>query len=591
MKTIPKLSTSPWRFAWDMSLRSRGLLGLTLLLVLIGDIISGLLPYVYKIIIDGVTNANVSTALPTGTFITIWSVVYLLGFLIAVLTKHSAAVTGTRGETMSVLRAQASLMSYLFGHSHRFFSDAFSGTLGAKVSQAADGVGAIIEGAVWEILSLVLSVTIATSLMFSIDWRAGMVFLFLIVILALINIPLSSLQQKAARALADENAKVSGYSFDMLANFRSIRTFAQSEPELALFVRQNDAVRRKANHSMDMSQLVLGINSLAIIFATGVIVMLLVTGYNLGTVTAGSFVLMFAVVLNIYQELTRVGFTINRFVQTYSETAEALETLIVPQEILDAPHAESIVVSGGAIDFKDVNFSYEHTSVFKDFTLRVSPHEHLGLVGRSGAGKSTLVSLLLREFDIASGVITIDNVNIASVTQDSLRAAISIVPQEPVLFHRTLRENIAYGKPSATDAEIHDAAKKAHAHDFITALPNGYDTLVGERGTKLSGGQRQRVIIARAILKDAPILILDEATSALDSESEAAIQDALKTLMQGKTVIAIAHRLSTLKSMSRIVVIDGGTILEEGTHTELVQKDSGTYAALWSHQAGGFIQE
>jgi len=236
-----------------------------------------------------------------------------------------------------------------------------------------------------------------------------------------------------------------------------------------------------------------------------------------------------------------------------------------------------------------VTFAYGESTVFENFSCVIPPGQRLGLVGPSGAGKSTFVSLLLRQQDITGGAIRIDGQNIAEVAQDSLRAAISIVPQEPALFHRTIRENIAYGKPDATDDEVIEVAKKAQAHDFITALPDGYNTLVGERGVKLSGGQKQRVAIARAMLKDAPILILDEATSALDSESEVEIQHALHALMSGKTVVAIAHRLSTLREMDRIIVLEKGVITEDGTHDTL--KDfGGTYARLWSHQAGGFVE-
>jgi ABC-type multidrug transport system fused ATPase/permease subunit len=226
----------------------------------------------------------------------------------------------------------------------------------------------------------------------------------------------------------------------------------------------------------------------------------------------------------------------------------------------------------------------------RDFSLAIKGKEKIGLVGRSGAGKSTLTKILLRHYDINGGVITIDDQDISDVTRESLRDAVAVVPQEPLLFHRTLRENIAYGNPGASEYKIVEAAKLAQAHEFIMRLPRGYDTLVGERGVKLSGGERQRIVVARAILKNAPILILDEATSALDSESEVAIQKALHTLMEGKTVIAIAHRLSTLREMDRIIVMDGGQIIEDGSHEELIAR-GGTYAELWAHQAGGFLKD
>jgi ATP-binding cassette, subfamily B, bacterial len=275
----------------------------------------------------------------------------------------------------------------------------------------------------------------------------------------------------------------------------------------------------------------------------------------------------------------------------YSDAVEMVEILESPHEIQDVSNARQLRISKGAISFNNVSFHFhDEKAVFNNFSLHVGEGKKIALVGPSGAGKSTVTKLILRLFDVKSGSIEIDGQNIASVTQDSLRNAIAFVPQEPILFHRTLMENIRYGRRDATDAEVIEAAKKANCHDFITALPQGYDTYVGERGVKLSGGERQRVAIARAILKDAPILILDEATSSLDSESEVLIQDALSKLMSGKTVLVIAHRLSTIMKMDRIVALDGGAIVEQGTHQELLHK-RGLYAGLWQHQAGGFIQD
>jgi ATP-binding cassette subfamily B protein len=270
------------------------------------------------------------------------------------------------------------------------------------------------------------------------------------------------------------------------------------------------------------------------------------------------------------------------------------EILQEEPEILDKPHAKPLRVTKGELALNDVNFQYSDSaadkSVFSNLNLTIKPGEKVGLVGPSGGGKSTLTRLLLRFEDINDGTINIDSQNIAEVTQASLRQAVSYVPQEPLLFHRTIHENIAYGHQDADMDKIKKAAKQAHAHEFIEELAEGYETIVGERGVKLSGGQRQRIAIARAILKDAPILILDEATSALDSESEVLIQKALWKLMENRTAIVIAHRLSTIQKMDRILVLEGGSIVEQGTHTALL-KQKGTYAKLWAHQSGGFIEE
>jgi ATP-binding cassette subfamily B protein len=270
------------------------------------------------------------------------------------------------------------------------------------------------------------------------------------------------------------------------------------------------------------------------------------------------------------------------------------EILQEDAEIVDQPNAQPLAIKTGAIDLQNVHFRYHDSqadqAVFSELNLHVAPGEKVGLVGPSGGGKSTLTRLLLRFEDIDDGQIAIDGQNIAAITQASLRQAISYVPQEPLLFHRSVRENITYGKDGATDTELFQAARAAHADAFINDLPEKYDTIVGERGVKLSGGQRQRVAIARAILKDAPILVLDEATSALDSESEVLIQDALWKLMESRTAIVIAHRLSTIQKMDRIIVLDNGRIVEQGTHKELL-RHKGVYANLWAHQSGGFIEE
>jgi ATP-binding cassette, subfamily B, multidrug efflux pump len=285
--------------------------------------------------------------------------------------------------------------------------------------------------------------------------------------------------------------------------------------------------------------------------------------------------------------------------EDFGVVKDGVDTIARDHSVQDIPNAKKLIVSMGQIEFKTLHFNYgkpveDNREIIAGLNLTIQPGEKVGLVGRSGAGKSTIANLLLRFYDVGSGSILIDNQNIAEVTQESLRAAIGVVTQDTSLLHRSVRDNIRYGRPDSTEAEIIEAAQKAHADEFIAHLvdPNGRRGLeahVGERGVKLSGGQRQRVAIARVLLKNAPILILDEATSALDSEVEAAIQENLNTLMQGKTVIAVAHRLSTIAAMDRLVVMDKGKIIEEGTHAQLLKKKGGVYASLWARQSGGFL--
>lgn len=311
-----------------------------------------------------------------------------------------------------------------------------------------------------------------------------------------------------------------------------------------------------------------------------------------GRISVGTIVLVQMYIFGTFDAVWGFGRALMDIEKSLSDAKEMVEIFEQEPSVKDPTDPEVCHITRGNIEFRDVSFVYEkgNQKVFEDFSLQILPGEKVGLVGHSGAGKTTITKILLRFADISHGAVLIDGQDIRSIRQDDLRRNISYVPQEPLLFHRTLKENIAYGKPDVSDGEIIAVAKKACAHEFIKKLPKGYDTLVGERGIKLSGGERQRVVIARAMLKDAPILILDEATSSLDSISEKHIQEALGELMKGRTTIVIAHRLSTIQKMDRILVVENGHIVEEGTHQELVLSDS-VYGAFWKQQAGGFIGE
>jgi ATP-binding cassette subfamily B multidrug efflux pump len=321
---------------------------------------------------------------------------------------------------------------------------------------------------------------------------------------------------------------------------------------------------------------------------------LAVTLWRYGAIEVGAIAMVLPLTLQLTNMSRQIAMRITEIFEDVGVVQEGMITIAQPLQLPDPANARPLTVSAGRIDFKNVNFGYgRDAGVLQNFNLTIHPGEKIGLVGRSGAGKSTVVNLLLRFFHLEGGAILIDGEDISGLTQESLRAQISVVTQDTSLLHRSIRENIRYGRPQASEEDILRAAKLAHAHDFVLDLEDwngrrGYDAHVGERGVKLSGGQRQRIAIARVILKDAPILVFDEATSALDSEVEAAIQSSLGTLMAGKTVIAIAHRLSTIAQMDRLIVLEHGRVVEQGSHRELIAQD-GDYAALWRRQAGGFL--
>ena len=396
------------------------------------------------------------------------------------------------------------------------------------------------------------------------------------------GVPLSVATQKAETALG-------GATVDMLTNMNAVHEYARRPFELARLKKFILDRRASGLRNWKFRELVRLANGALQIFFIGGMITLATYLTARGVLSAGDIILILAIVLMIEDRLTFIGSQLNNFGDAWGQVVESLTDIVRPYEITDTENARTLVQAHGAIALKNLSFSYGGATICDRLALDIQAGQKVGLVGRSGAGKSTLIKLLLRHDDPASGVITIDGNDISHLTKDSLREAIAVVPQEPLLFHRTIRENIAYGKLDADEKDIIRAAELAEAHEFIVQLPQGYDALVGERDVKLSGGQRQRIAIARALLKNAPILLLDEATSSLDSESEVAVQKALLMLMKGRTVIAIAHRLSTLRAMDRIIVMDKGSIVEDGTHEELLAR-GGLYATLWNHQAGGFLE-
>ena len=486
------------------------------------------------------------------------------------------------------------IYGHVLGQSADFHANTFGGSLVSQTSKLLGSYIRFADTTIFQVLPLVSSLLWATVILAP---RAPL-FATLLVAFSLLFVASSVFVTRRVRRvsanLSASESKQTGYLADSVTNVMAIKSFSGLRHEQKAFAKIADA-----NHALTLDlmrastrqQIYFSIvtNSIGALSLAMAVIGVMVFGSNLATVF-----LMFNYTSYITQQLWNfANNTLRNYNRALGDAADATRTLSIEPSVKDPAKPEKLHVKDGAIEFRDVNFTHDgqgNEALFEHLSLQIAPGEKIGLVGHSGSGKTTFTRLLLRFSDIGSGEILIDGQNIARITQDDLHRAIAYVPQEPLLFHRTIRENIAYGQPEAGEKDIIEAAKKSNAHEFIQTLPQGYDTLVGERGVKLSGGQRQRIVIARAILKHAPILVLDEATSALDSESELLIQAALKHLMSNTTSIVIAHRLSTIQHMDRIIVLDRGQIIEQGSHAELLAR-GGTYAKLWAHQSGGFIEE
>ncbi|WP_170334251.1 ABC transporter ATP-binding protein [Ruegeria arenilitoris] len=489
----------------------------------------------------------------------------------------------------------AKLNRWTLGQSVTYFDDDFAGRIAQKQMQTSNAMASVVSETISAIVFALASLAGSLLLLGSIHPLVILPFAgWLVVYFLLIRWYLPRIRVRSS-ARAGARAMVSGQVVDTITNIKTVKLFAHSAFE-------DQAAR---NSMVDLREKMLAFGKLSASFRfilmvlAGVLPVLLI-GVTLllwrnGIATAGDIVAAGAISIRVSQMTGWVSFTLMGLYANVGEIENGMKTLAKRERVEDAGDATALKVTTGQIDFDHVSFAYgRDVGGVSDINMTVHPGEKLGIVGASGAGKSTLVSLLLRLYDGEKGAIRIDGQGVSGVTQDSLRGQIGMVTQETAMFNRSARENILYGRPDASEDEMVAAAKKAEAHEFILSLQDahgrkGYDAHLGERGVKLSGGQRQRIALARAILKDAPILVLDEATSALDSEVEASIQTALHRVMQGKTVLAIAHRLSTLSEMDRIIVLDEGRIVETGTHSALLEQ-GGLYARFWHRQSGGFIQ-
>ncbi len=474
-----------------------------------------------------------------------------------------------------------------------FHSNKFGGSLVSQTNKLVGAVESFWDTIIWSVLPLVVSLVGSIIVLSTLLWQYALFLLIFSIVFSIVvyygSKPMAKLTKKEAKA----SNKLNGQLADVISNVLAVKSSGAEATEQKFFAKTVSSWR---NSSLDVMRGFLKVStiysSINMVIKIGAIAFAVYAAQN-DLVSVASVYLIITYTGSVAHELWNMNGIMRNYNRIIGNANDMVEILQTPTTLIDKSDSK-LEVTSGEISMDKITFTHDEgqgDTLFHDFSLDIKPGEKIGLVGASGSGKTTLTKLLLRFADIDSGKITIDGQDISEVTQASLRAKIAYVPQEPLLFHRSVRENIAYGRPDATDAEIEEAAKKAGAYDFIIGLKDGFDTMVGERGIKLSGGQRQRVAIARAILKDAPILVLDEATSALDSESEALIQKSLKTLMENRTSIVIAHRLSTIAKLDRIIVLKNGKIVEDGSHDELINKKRGVYAKLWARQSGGFIEE
>ena len=460
--------------------------------------------------------------------------------------------------------------AYMQNHSYTFFSNNFAGSLVRKINRYSRTFEDLADILFQNLSQTALQIGIIIVVMFFYFPPLAWIILVWSGFYVYFNYRFALWKIKYDVARAAQDTKVSGRLADTVSNNINLKLFNGFNQEYRDYKSQTQELFRLRRLGWNLATLSETVQGFLVVILEFAVMYGAVLLWRQGKLTVGDFALLQAYLIQIFQQLWNFGRFVRRIYESVADANEMTEILETPHEIQDAPKADDLKVSEGKIEFRNVNFAYENNPpVLEKFDLTIKPGERAAIIGPSGGGKSTIVKLLLRFTDIQGGEISIDGQNIAKVTQESLRANIALVPQDPILFHRSLMENIRYGQPTATDEQVMQAARLAHADEFISRFPQHYETFVGERGVKLSGGERQRVAIARAILKNAPILVLDEATSSLDSESEHYIQDALKILMKGKTVIVIAHRLSTIMQMDRIIVLDGGKIIEQGKHEEL----------------------
>lgn len=582
------MSPSVAAFVWQQIRPFWKSLGFMLSMIAVFAVLLSAQPYVLKLMIDSLIQVS-----PEDFWAVILPVVLLyigIDGLYAVLPRVYEYVWDIRMNPNLRRQITHSYFTVLLQHSTAYYQDHFAGSLANKLNDLRESVPDLVDR-----LAVVLEKFLKLAIAVGILWCVNIQFAIGMLLWSISFVGLSFVFSKKLSHLSAlfsaRGASITGIIVDVLTNILSVRLFARAEMEkqhLSSEIGQAIAAERAMQWANFWVWLYYGCSFLVVL---GVSIFLLLKGRQEGWITPGDFVLVLGLNTAIVDFLWEAVHDFMKITKYYGRIQQALQTIVQPVEIKDVAGAQPLTVTKGEICFENVSFQYKNAeALFSNKSVVIRPGQKVGLVGYSGGGKTTFVNLILRLYEVSAGRILIDGQDISQVTQASLHAHIAMIPQDPSLFHRSLRENIRYANLAASDTAVIQAAQRARAHDFIMKVPEGYDALVGERGIKLSGGQRQRIAIARAILKNAPILILDEATSQLDSVTEQEIQAILWEVMQDKTTIVIAHRLSTLLRMDTILVFDAGVIVEQGSHSALLQKN-GLYKQLWDAQVGGFLPE
>jgi ATP-binding cassette subfamily B protein len=586
----PALPATPLRFVGYFLREFRGWYSAMLLFETVNSTCGILIPYAMARIIRAVTGGHAAGPVLTGPLL--HPLMLFIGLaVVEVLASRAAGycqVTVGPRQRHAVTRA---LYAYLQHHSHRYMHNDFAGALAHRISETSLGVSQTVWAVIFDFWPMAIVFVVATVVL----WSAYPGLAVFVGVWAACFVSLSWLLAVRARPFAVSAAAArsdtTGKVVDAVTNLTNTRLFARLGFERRYLDRQLKHELLTIQRSNHYSERVRWFQFIAaLILKIGALLYALLL-WSHGVISVAEFVMAATTALLIINEARNLSRRFLDFFEYVGNVTNGVHTIIRPHEIIDLPGALPAHITRGAIELQHVKFAYEGGArVFDDLSVRIPAGQRVGLVGYSGSGKSTFVSLILRLYEPQSGRVLIDGTDVRQITQESLHAHLGLIPQEPSLFHRSLMENIRYGRQGASDEEVVAAARKAHAHDFIQNVPGGYAALVGERGIKLSGGQRQRVAIARVVLKNAPILILDEATSSLDSLTEKAIQETLGDLMRDRTVLVVAHRLSTIAHLDRILVFDGGRIVEDGSHAQLLAA-GGLYETLWTRQAGGFLPD